>query len=92
MTVVIGLIIFAVVWYFWGTNGFDKAQIELEGQLAACENELYETHETLYETQTLLEETETRLEYANASISDAQSYAWSSYEDMGYALESLEEQ
>ncbi|MFA5838747.1 MAG: hypothetical protein WC849_02315 [Candidatus Paceibacterota bacterium] len=30
------------------------------------------------------------LDQANSSIEDAQSYAWSSYDDMGYALDNLE--
>jgi hypothetical protein len=30
------------------------------------------------------------LDQANSNIEDAQSYAWSSYEDMGYALDNLE--
>jgi archaellum component FlaF (FlaF/FlaG flagellin family) len=30
------------------------------------------------------------IEEANSYIEDAQGYAWSSYEDMGYALESMD--
>jgi hypothetical protein len=30
------------------------------------------------------------LEQANSNIDDAKGYAWSSYEDMGYALDNLE--
>ena len=30
------------------------------------------------------------LDQANSNIEDAQSYAWSSYDDMGYALDNLE--
>ena len=30
------------------------------------------------------------LDQANSNIEDAQSYAWSSYDDMGYALDDLE--
>lgn len=33
---------------------------------------------------------EDALEQANSNIEDAQSYAWSSYYDMGYALDYLE--
>ncbi len=33
---------------------------------------------------------EDALNQANSNIEDAQSYAWSSYEDMGYALDNLE--
>ncbi len=33
---------------------------------------------------------EDKLEEANSNIEDAQSYAWSSYDDMGYALDNLE--
>lgn len=44
----------------------------------------------LTETQDELSSYEDALYQANGNIEDAQSYAWSSYEDMGYALESLE--
>ncbi|MDP1706315.1 MAG: hypothetical protein Q8L36_00655 [bacterium] len=30
------------------------------------------------------------LDQANSNIEDAQSYAWSSYDDMGYVLDNLE--
>jgi len=30
------------------------------------------------------------LDQANSSIDDAKGYAWSSYDDMGYALDNLE--
>jgi chromosome segregation ATPase len=41
-----------------------------------------------YESQ--IEEYKSALEEANNNIEDAKSHAWESYEDMGYALESLE--
>lgn len=34
--------------------------------------------------------TDDALEEANSNIEDAKSYAWSSYNDMGYALDNLE--
>jgi len=40
--------------------------------------------------QTKLEDYKYALDEANSSIEDAQSYAWSSYEDMGDTLENLE--
>ena len=33
---------------------------------------------------------EDALDQANSNIEDAQSYAWSAYHDMGYALDNLE--
>lgn len=32
-----------------------------------------------------------QVSYANDAISEAKGYAWSDYEDMGYALDNLEE-
>lgn len=37
-----------------------------------------------------LEEANSNIEQANSSIDDASSYAWSTYEEMGYALDNLE--
>ena len=36
-----------------------------------------------------LSEANDNIDEANSQIEDAQSYAWSDYDDMGYALESL---
>lgn len=41
------------------------------------------------EYQYALEQANENIEGANSIIEDAQGYAWSSYEDMGYALENL---
>ncbi len=43
----------------------------------------------LDEYQSALSEANDNIDSANSMIEDAQSYAWSSYEDMGYALENL---
>ncbi len=45
--------------------------------------------ESLSEYQDALEEANNNIEEANSIIEDAQWYAWSSYEDMGYALDNL---
>ena len=37
-----------------------------------------------------LDEANSNIEQANSNIEDAQWYAWSSYDDMGYALDNLE--
>lgn len=37
-----------------------------------------------------LEEANNNIEEANEIIEDAQGYAWSAYEDMGYALDNLQ--
>ncbi len=43
------------------------------------------------ELQNALEEANSNIEEANYTINSAKSYAWEPYDDMGYALESLEE-
>ena len=43
----------------------------------------------LDEYQSALSEANDNIDSANSTIEDAQSYVWSSYEDMGYALENL---
>jgi hypothetical protein len=48
----------------------------LKNELEEVQDELYAHEDALYQ--------------ANSSIEDAQSYAWSSYEEMGYALDNLE--
>lgn len=45
---------------------------------------------TITEYQSALEEANNNIEEANSTIEDAQGYTWSSYEDMGYALDNLE--
>ena len=55
---------------------FWRGQHNLRGQLELSRDELSSC--------------EDYLDQANSNIEDAQSYAWSSYEEMGYALDNLE--
>lgn len=43
----------------------------------------------VYEYQDALSQANENIEEANSKIEEAQSYAWESYEDMGYILENL---
>jgi len=50
--------------------------IELQGEVESYQDALSEANDNI--------------EQANSNIEEAQSYAWESYDDMGYILESLE--
>jgi hypothetical protein len=40
--------------------------------------------------ESIVDEYQSALEEANSNIENAQSYAWSDYEEMGYALDNLQ--
>ncbi len=73
------LFIFLVVISIWFWRGHHK----LTEQVESLQDEVYESDRRtrLYSDA---------LDQANSNIEDAQSYAWSSYDDMGYALDNLE--
>jgi len=52
-------------------------------------DEYYSNQETLQSYKNALEEANNNIEEANYIIEEARGYAWENYEDMGYALESL---
>ncbi|MDP9249316.1 MAG: hypothetical protein M3M85_02290 [bacterium] len=69
------LIIFVLL--FWRDHHKLSSRIEyLQYQVSSLEEER--------------DEYEDALDQANSNIEDAQYYAWSSYDDMGYALDNLE--
>ena len=57
---------------------------EVDGRTA------YEWRDIYEETYDDLNRYEEALEMANSNIDEAKGYAWSSYEDMGYALDALD--
>jgi len=56
-----------------------------------CENEKDELEDQISELESDLEDYKTALSEANDRIRDANYYAWSSYEEMGDALDDLNE-
>jgi len=72
---IIVLIILSI--WFWRDHRNLKNQLEYsQDELSSCE----------YDKSAL----EDALNQANSNIEDAQSYAWSSYDEMGDALDNLE--
>lgn len=47
-------------------------------------------HDEIYELDNKANSYSEALDQANSNIDDAKGYAWSSYDDMGYALDNLE--
>jgi hypothetical protein len=72
---VVGLIIMSLL--FW------KDHKELNNEINGLSDQVVNLE---YERNSY----ESALDQANLNIEDAQSYAWSSYDDMGYALDNLE--
>ncbi len=63
--------------WFWRDHHNLITQIQtLQDEMSGFENEVSSYSDAL--------------DQANSNIEDAQSYAWSSYDDMGYALDNLE--
>ena len=61
-----------------------------EGQSAEeWADEYYACEDTLEDYEDALEEANSRIEELNGAIQDAQWYTWETYEEMGYALESI---
>ncbi len=72
----VGLLIAISIW-FWVDHGNLTDRISyLEGENSSLEDDLSSNRDAL--------------EQANSNIEDAKSYAWSSYSDMGDALDYLE--
>lgn len=57
--------------------------------LRQIKEENRELEDTVDSYQSALSEANDNIESANSMIEDAQGYAWSSYEEMGYALDDL---
>ena len=56
---------------------------KLIGQIQTLQDEVYELNNKVSSYSDALDQ-------ANSNIDDAKGYAWSSYDDMGYALDNLE--
>lgn len=56
---------------------------KLTGQIQTLQDEVYELDNKVNSYSDALDQ-------ANSNIDDARGYAWSSYDDMGYALDNLE--
>lgn len=74
-------------WFFWVliiiSIWFWRDHHKLTNQIELLREESYE-----FERKTRFYSD--ALDQANSNIEDAQSYAWESYDEMGYALDSLE--
>lgn len=69
------LIIFSI--WFW------RDHHKLTGQIQTLQDEVYELDNKVNSYSDALDQ-------ANSNIDDANGYAWSSYDDMGYTLDNLE--
>jgi peptidoglycan hydrolase CwlO-like protein len=49
-----------------------------------------ETSDTINNYENALNEANSNIDEANSNIEDAKNYAWSSYDDMGWALDNLQ--
>jgi len=63
---------------------------DLRRENFALLGEANECRDQVSEYQDSLSQANQNIEEANSYIEDAQSYTWSSYEDMGYALDNLQ--
>ncbi len=82
----IGLSIALVILFVWAISTRNQL-IEENDQL---QNEVDYTETRLLDYQDALTEANDNIEQANSNIEDAQGYAWSTYQEMGDALDYLE--
>lgn len=80
------LIIVLIILSIW----FWRDHHNLKKQLAETQNELSYCKDSLDESENNLNQCSESLDQVNSNIEDAQSSAWSSYEDMGDAIDNLE--
>ena len=73
----IAVVVFIIILFF------------LNSQYKEVKEENIILRESISQYQSALSEANDNIEEANSIIEDAQGYAWSSYEDMGYALDNL---
>lgn len=71
--------VFLIILSIW----FWRDHHKLNKQVESLQDEVYEFEQKANSYSDALDQ-------ANSNIEDAQSYAWSSYDDMGYALDNLE--
>jgi len=75
---IILIIVIAAIW-IWNNHK----------TITRLENDNYYLEEQLNDYQVALREANDNIEEANSYIEDAQGYTWSSYEEMGEALDNL---
>lgn len=85
-TLIFILILICGVWIWKDSNNIK----DLMSENSNLESENGNLQAQIDEYSDALDEANSNIEQANANIEDAQNYAWSSYEDMGYALDNLE--
>lgn len=76
------ILIFIVIFSVIKISNLNKEKNNLENELSYCEDAIDEANDNL-------EQANNNIEELNSIIEDAQSYAWSSYGEMGEALENL---
>ena len=64
---------------------------ELEEQVESLEAELEDSRDSISEYQNALNRANSNIEDINSMVQEAQSSAWETYEEMGEALENLQE-
>ncbi|MDP3093603.1 MAG: hypothetical protein Q8N16_02455 [bacterium] len=93
---IILIIVIATIW-IWNNHKtitrLENDNYYLEGELDDCQITLQEANDNsewqLYDYQMALQEANNNIEEVNSYIEDAQEYAWSSYDEMGWALDNL---
>lgn len=86
------IILIAGIW-IWSNYGkigkLEDTITNLEDQVSALESKIQNLEDQNIEYQSSLEEANNNIEEANEQIEEAQSNAWSSYYEMGEALDNL---
>lgn len=71
-------------------NIYQFAEVQrLENQVSAQSSEIHSLNGDLEDTRNKLKIVIAAGYYLNSAIQEAKNYTWGTYEDMGYALESL---
>ncbi len=79
IAIILIIILIAGIW-IWSNHN----------KIAELQNQNYTLEDNIDGYSNALDEANSNIEEANSIIEDAKGYAWESYDDMGYALESLE--
>ncbi|MBI2448623.1 hypothetical protein HYV44_03680 [Candidatus Microgenomates bacterium] len=78
-TIIIVIVLIAGIWLWSSHNTIS----DLQSQNSSLED-------TIDEYRSALSEANDNIEQANSIIEDAKWYTWESYDDMGYALDSMD--
>ncbi len=81
---ILGMLLAGFVGYVIGSSSVDTYKEDFEIATGQCEI-------VRDDYKTALRRADRNIEEANSNFSEARDYAWSNYEDMGYALENLED-